>query len=193
MPQVELYLDEADKHIQEGAFNEAADWLSRHLEEHNYSQEARMAVSLRLRDISERLMEMREFSRAFDFYDSYLNQAKFILSLEEHKNAIVFIVNKCKRVIDVQTGSNSFDIARRYFDRTLAYGRQLKDTTAYDGILTYIVEKHIEEMGKNMADRSIIEKLKREAERYIEMIADKGIKDNLKNRKIKYDDKTRVY
>ncbi len=193
MPKVELYLDEADRLTREEDFEEATKLLGQHLEEHEYSQEAKKAVSWRFRDISERLMEKREFLKAFDYYDSYLNLAKAILSPEEYKSAIVFIVDKCKWIIDVQTSSSSFDIAKKYFERILRYGGHLKDTKALDEILNYIVEKYIEEMKKKISDRTILERLRKEADRYIEMIVDKKVQDGFRNRKIMVDDKTKIY
>jgi hypothetical protein len=193
MPRFELYLDEADKLIREEAFEEAATWLGRHLEEHEYSQESKMAVSWRLRDISERLMERREFSGAFNYYDSYLNLAKSLLSADEYRNAIVFVIGKCRWIIDIQTNSNSFDVARKYFDKILKYGNQLNETRTYNGILSYIVEKYIEEMKKRISDRTLFEKLKREADKYIGMITDNKIRDDLRNKRVVYKDKTRIY
>jgi tetratricopeptide (TPR) repeat protein len=193
MPKVELYLDEADRLTREEDYEEATKLLSLHLEEHEYSQEAKRAVSWRFRDISERLMEKREFLKAFDYYDSHLNLAKAILSPGEYKSAIVFIIDKCKWVIDVQTGSSSFDIAKKYFERILEYGGHLKDTRALDEILNYIVEKYLEEMKRKILDRAILESLRKEADRYIGMIGDKKVQDGLRNRKIMIDDKTKIY
>ena len=193
MPKLEIYLDEADRLVKEGAFDEAATYLSQHLEENEYSQDAKRAVSWRLRDISERLMEKREFPRSFKFYDSYLNSAKPLLSSDEYRDAVIFAITKCKWIIEVQTSSNSFDIAKKYFDRILSYGRQLNDREAYDGILSYIVGKYTEEMKKKVSDGGLINRLKNESDKYIGMITDSKVRDEFRNKRILPDDRTRTY
>lgn len=193
MPKLGIYLDEADRLVREGAFDEAATYLSQHLEENEYSQDAKSAVSWRLRDISERLMEKREFPRSFKFYDSYLNSAKPLLSSDEYRDAIIFAITKCKWIIEVQTSSNSFDIAKKYFDRILSYGRQLNDSEAYDGILSYIVGKYTEEMKKKVSDGGLINRLKNESDKYIGMITDSNVRDDLRNKRVLPDDRTKTY
>jgi len=193
MPKVELYLDEADRMVRKGDFDEAMMWLGRHLEEHGYSEESKREVSWRIRDISERQMERREFPRAFDYYDSYLGLAKSFLSPEEYRAAVDFAVEKCRWIIDVQTRSNSFDIACKYFDRILTYGIQLSDTGKYDGILSYIVDKYIEEMKRKVSDPNVLEKLRQEADKYIGMITDGKLRHDFINKKVACDDHTDIY
>jgi tetratricopeptide (TPR) repeat protein len=186
----DLYLGEIDRLIREGNFEEASSWLSRYLEETDYSQESRTAASWKFKEISENLMKKREFPKALDYYDSYLKLAESFLSPEEYKNAIIFAITKCKWIIDVQTNSDSFCVARKYFDRILNYGIKLNDTRVSDRILSYIIEKCEEEMKKKVSDKGALERLKQEANKYMELIMDEETRKGLNNEEIARDHKT---
>ncbi|MGD2249180.1 MAG: hypothetical protein PVF58_12310 [Candidatus Methanofastidiosia archaeon] len=193
MPRIEIYLNEADKMRRKGEFEKAVEWLGRHLEEHEYSKKSKKDVFWRLRDISERQMENREFLQALNHYDSYLSLAESLLPFNEYKSAVFFAIKKCKWIIDVQTSSNSFDIARKYFSRIINYGRRLDDTEVVDEILSYIVGKYIKEMERSVSAPPLLKKLKEETDTYIGMIKDSGLRDRLKNKKVVHDDDTQLY